>query len=180
MARLGISANDKSVCQKTQHTDDGEQNDDHVGEPAAPVTAEAGLDPFGARQHVRPAQPGRKVHSEEDLVEDRPEPRNPDALQAVDEAQGYQPHGAGYVEHPGGIGEPEHVPGQCFASLVVTRQVLAGAPLEIQADGDGRQQVKADNQQVDCLQLHCLFHHPPASLVARLFLCRKQPGNRDS
>ncbi len=98
-----------------------------VRKPRAAARAEARGDPLGAGGHVRAAQPARQVHHQENLVEDGPQPRNPDALQAVDEQQVDQPHGARDIEHAGSVGDAQEIPGQDISAQEIRFRVPRGA-----------------------------------------------------
>ena len=142
---------DEAVGEESEHAQHGEADHDVLRELAAEAGAEAGLDPLGAGEHVRAAQPGREVDHQEHLVEHRPQPRNPDALQAVHDAERDEPHRAGDVEHAGRVRQAQHVPGEGLAGEVVRFDALRSTAARDQADRDGRQHVQAYDGQVDGL-----------------------------
>jgi hypothetical protein len=141
----------ESVGQEPEHAQHREADHDELRELSAGPAAEARLDPLGAGQRVRAAQPARQVDHQEDLVENRPDPRDPDALQPVHDAERDEPHRPGDVVHVGGVGEAEHVPGHALVGEVVGLQAAGGAPACEQTNHDGRQHVQAHDGQVDGL-----------------------------
>ncbi len=89
----------ESVAEEADDADERIDNNDQVRELRAAAGAETRLDPLGAGHHVRSPEPRRQIHHQEDLVESRPQPRDPDALQSIDEHPVDQQHGAADVEH---------------------------------------------------------------------------------
>jgi hypothetical protein len=111
------------------------KNDDaQVRERRAAVVAEARLHPLRAGQDVRAPQPRAHEHHQEDLVERRPDPRQPDALEAVEEEHIDQPHRAADVEHARGVRDAEQYQGSSFAAEKVGVEVLDPAPGNPQAE----------------------------------------------
>ena len=78
-------------------------------------TPEASLYPFGPRQHIAPSKPHRQIDHQEYLVEHRPQPRNPQALEPVGKSPIDHQHGSGNVEHARRIGQSEHIERERFA-----------------------------------------------------------------
>ena len=81
----------EAVSQHPDDVDERKQHDAQVREVRARAAAETGLDPFRARQHIGTPQPRADKHHQKNLVEHGPDPRQPDALQPVNE-QTYTSH----------------------------------------------------------------------------------------
>ena len=121
----------------------------------APVArAEARLNPFGAGHDVGPAGPGAHEHHEENLVEDRPDKRDPGALQPVDEADVHLPHRAADIKHPRGVGDAEHEPGQRPSAEDIRAEVLHAPPGDPEADRDDRHKIDDDDRDIEDAKLH--------------------------
>ena len=100
----------EAVREETDDAEEGVNDNDDVCQLGASPLAEACLNPLGAGHHNGPPQPGREVNHQEYLVESRPQPRDPDALQSIDAHPVDQQHGAADVEHTRGVRDPEHIP----------------------------------------------------------------------
>jgi hypothetical protein len=110
--------------------------------------------PLRARQHVRPAQPRRQIDHQKDLVEHRPQPGHPNALQPINERQGHHPHRPRNVEHPRRVRQTQHVPRKRLASEKVGFHAPRRPPPQGQSNDHHRQQVKPNNDQIDTMQCH--------------------------
>ncbi len=144
----------EGVGEESDDTDEGVDDHDDVGQLRAAPFTEARLDPLGAGHHVGTAQPGRKKHHQEHLVEGRPEPGNPDALYAVNEHPADQQHGAADVEHARGVGDSKDVPGHGVAAQKVGLHVTGRAVRNPVAHEDRRKQVSDDNRNVKRMKIH--------------------------
>ena len=129
----------------------------------AAALAETRLNPIGAGHGVGTAQPARQEHHQEDLVESRPQPRNPDAFHAVDERPVDQQHGAADVEHAGRVRDAEHVPGHRIAAQEVRLHVLGGAMRNPIAHHDGGCQIQQNNRDIDRMKMHSILKSPKDS-----------------
>ena len=117
----------EAVCKEADDADKGVEHNNDVRKLRAQAGAEAGLDPLRAGHHLGAAQPRGEIDHQEDLVEGRPEPWNPHALQAVDEHPVHQQHGAADVEHARCIGDAQQIPGHLVAAQEVVLHTLRGA-----------------------------------------------------
>jgi hypothetical protein len=140
-----------------EHADHQHQRKEHHADmghvrPRAP--AEAGLNPLGAGQHVRAPQPRAQEHHQEDLVEHRPEKRQPDALHPVHEEPVDHQHRAADIEHAGGVRDPQHVPRQRLAAQEVGVQVLGAPARGPEPDQDHHQEVADDDGDIEGMQFH--------------------------
>src|SRR5690606_30981173 len=95
-----------------------------------------------------------EVDHQEDLVEYGPEPRYPDALEAIDEEEVHHPHRPADVEHTRSVGQPEHVPRQLISSQEVVANASGSPPRDPEPDGDRRQNVDPNDEQVDEVERH--------------------------
>ena len=91
------------------------------------------------------------------MVEDRPEPGNPNGFEAIDKTKCDEPHGSGYIEHAGGIGKAEHIPGQVAASEVIVINVLCGLFANVESDENSSEQIDKNNGEIKCTD----HGHPP-------------------
>ena len=151
----------EAVSEKSDHTDQRVDHHDHMRKFRAASGPEPRADPFGAGGHVGAAQPRGKINHQEDLVEDRPQPRDPNALQPVNEHQVDQPHGPGDIEHAGGVGDAQEVPGQDVAAQVVRLGVARGTVRDPIAEQHGRRHVDHDDRDIDRMQFHLETSVPP-------------------
>ena len=139
----------RRIRQEADDTDQRKNHHDDVRGGGAAALAEPGLDPFRAGHHIGPPQPDGHIDHQENLVEHRPEPRQPYALHAVGGRHIHQPHGAGNIEHTRRVGNPQHIPRQFVPAQKVGLHVL-GRPLgHPEADEDGGDQIEADYGQVN-------------------------------
>src|ERR1035441_10146728 len=65
-----------------------------------------------------------------------------------------EPHRAADVEHPRGVRDAEHVPGQRPAAEEVAVQVLGPPARDPEADGDDEDKITDDNAYIEGVQLH--------------------------
>ena len=149
-----FSQSDKPVGKEAQAVDEGEYDDDAVGKLAVFFPAEAREHPFGSRCDIRPAQPDAQEDHQENLVKDWPEPGNPDAFESIYKQQGDEPHGARNVEHPGSVGNAQHIPGKRVAAQQVVGFAFLGLLFQDDANEYGRKQVNKDNGDIQTGQLH--------------------------
>src|SRR5271157_5406905 len=126
----------EAVGEETDDADEGVNDHDDVGKLRAAALAEARLDPFRASHHIRAPQPRGHIDHEEYLVERRPEPRNPDALESVHKHPVDKQHGAADIEHPRSVGNAKDVPGHDIAAQEVGLDVARGAMGNPVADQD--------------------------------------------
>ena len=149
-----LSQPDKAIGKETQATDQGECHNDPVRLHATPSRTEPGTDPLGPCCCIGAPQPDGEKHHQEDLVENRPEPWDPDGFQAVYKGQGYQPHRTRNIEHSRCIAQSKHVPWQLVPTQHIGCFILLCAFFHDQTDDNGRGQVSGNNQNVE----QCEFH----------------------
>ena len=129
--------------------DEGEEHDAQMGEIGAGAAAEAKLNPLGPGQHVRAPQPGAQEHHQKNLIEHRPQERQPDALEPVGEEPVDHQHRARDVEHARGIGDAEQIPGQRLAAEEVRIEILGAALGDPEADEDRRHEIGDQNGDIN-------------------------------
>ncbi len=144
----------ESVSEETDDAEEGVDHHDDVRKLRTAALAEPRLNPIGAGHRVGTAQPARKEHHQKDLIEGRPQPRNPHALHAVDERPVHQQHGAADVEHAGGVRNAQHVPRHSVAAQKVSLHVAGSAMGNPIAHHNRGGQIKDDNRYVDNMQVH--------------------------
>ena len=127
-----------------------------VGELRSLARAKPGLDPFCAGHHARAPQPDREEHHEEDLVEHRPEPGEPDLFETVNKQDVDQPHGSGDIEHARSVGDAEHPPRERIASEEVGIDVLDRSPGHEEAQNDDDGEVEKDDREIDDVDFHVM------------------------
>ena len=139
----------ESIGEEADDADERVDHNDQVRKLRAASGAETRLDPLRAGHHVRSPEPCRQINHQEDLVESRPQPRDPDALQSVDEHPVHQQHGSADIEHAGRIRDAEHVPRHGVAAEEVGLHVARGAVGNPVSDKYGRTQVGDDDGNID-------------------------------
>ena len=144
----------ESVGQQADHVDQRKEHHAQMRQIRAGVTAEAGLNPFRAGHHIGTPQPLAHEHHQENLVESRPKPRQPEAFQAINEQNINQPHCAADIEHARSIGNAQHVPGQRFAAQEIGIHVLGAAPRNPKADHNYRGEIADDDGDINCVEFH--------------------------
>ncbi len=90
---------DKTVTQKTQYTQQSENNHNSMRQSSSFSMSETGFNPFGTCQHITSAQPYGKIHHQEYLIEHRPQPRNPQTLETICKGPINHQHGSGNIKH---------------------------------------------------------------------------------
>ena len=152
--RRELADADERVGEKADDVEQREHDDAQMREPRAASVAESEADPLGASHDSGPPEPDRQEHHEENLIEDGPEPRNPDALEPVDEEQVDQPHGPADVEHAGRVGDAEQVPRDLIAAEEVAAQAGRRALGDPEAEQERGRDVGADDEDVDRVDVH--------------------------
>ena len=143
---------------EVQEPDNAHQGvDDHAeyASSDAEALAEAGPHPFGPREHVRTADPGAQVDHAEDDVEQRPDPQQPDAFDAVDEEHRHEPHRAADVQPAGSVGDADDPPRHALVGQKVGLGVLGGFSGHPPADGQHQQQVEDDDEDIGGMHEWC-------------------------
>ena len=142
------------VRKESDHAHEGENHDDDMGELGPGARPEPGLDPFRSRHHLRPPEPDGQIDHQEYLVEHRPDPGEPHALQPVDEQDVDKPHGAGDVKHPGSIRHAEHPPGERIRAEEIGVDVLDRPPGDKETDDDHEDEIRYDDADIDQVYFH--------------------------
>ena len=152
----------ESVGEQADGVDQREKNNAQMRQIRPGVAAETGLNPLGAGEDIGAAHPAAEEHHQENLVERRPQPRQPEAFQAINEQNINQPHRPADVEHARGVGDSQQVPRQRLAAEKVGIHVLGPAPRNPEADQDDRQKIDDDNDNIQTTKVHI----PPGLLFA--------------
>src|SRR5438477_10280259 len=92
------------------------------------VVAKAEANPLRAGHRARSAEPRGEVNHHEDLIKNRPKPRDPDAFKAVHEQPRDHHHRAAYVEHPGSIRQAQRVPRHRVTAKKIISQASRRSP----------------------------------------------------
>jgi len=151
--RHGELANSfEPVGEETNDAEERIDHDDNMRELRPAAFPESRLNPLRAGHHIGTPQPTRQVHHQENLVESRPQPGDPNALQAVDEHPVNQQHGAADVEHSRGIGDAQDVPRHNVATEEVRSNIARCAVRNPIADQNGCYEVGHDDGDVDAVQ----------------------------
>ena len=135
--------------QEAHDADQGIYHDAEIRQFRAEALAEAGPHPLGPREHVGAADPSAQVDHAEDHVEQRPNPEQPHALDAVDEEHGHEPHRAADVQTAGTVGDADDPPGHALVSQEVGLGVLGRLARDPPADGQHQQHIQHDDQNID-------------------------------
>ena len=143
----------EAVSEKSNDADEGVDDDDDVGELSATALAESRLNPFRAGHHIGTPQPGGEVNHQENLVEGRPKPGNPDAFDAIHKHPIDQQHSPADIKHSGSIRDAEDIPGHDVAAEEVGLHIARGTMRNPIADQDGECEVGNDDGNVNGMQM---------------------------
>lgn len=121
-----------------------------------PPLPETGLYPFGARQHIAPAEPHRQIDHQENLIEHGPQPWNPQTFEPISKSPIHHQHGAGNIKHARCIRQPQHIKRQRLSAQKIRIHILCRLLFQKQPDGDNNHQISTNNQNINDMQFHSI------------------------
>src|SRR5690625_922541 len=159
----------KAGSEEAKHIENREEDDYEVRELSTASIAKPELDPFRAGHHARSSQPDRQEYHQEYLIEYRPQPWYPDALQPIYEEQIHHPHRTADVKHAGGVRKSQRIPGDAIATEEVIIETSGCAFRNPEADPECQGDVRRDNTEIDWVEIH---YSPITLLPAELLCCQ--------